>query len=218
MGDETGYALSGRDVDDGASPLSDEAALADDAARVARAATELGVDVPEGFFLAGVDENGQHTAFTPGTANDLRVSAAILKRLDGQSIAECLSLPEESGSKPKRMPPDDLNDAEEWQNWMAEHTHHPEWLRLYNGAEDWITILGSGVGIASIAQAAKSVMNLRTRRNFAKWLVQEAHKRGVHVDPVAVIRAFDGGAPEPGETSAGAGTQADDSEPGESGS
>jgi hypothetical protein len=216
MSDEPESVLSQRDVDDADSPLSDEAALADDTARATRAAAELGVEVPEGFFLAGVDENGRHTAFMPGTANDSRVSAAILNRLDGQSIAECLSPTEEPGPEPKWMPPNDWNDSNEWQAWMAERTRHPDWPHVYNSAGDWVAVLGSGIGIASIAQAAKSVMNLRTRRNFAKWLVEEAHKRGMDVDPVAVIRAFDGGAREPGETSTSARTQTDSSEPSDS--
>jgi len=38
----------------------------------------------------------------------------------------------------------------------------------------------------------KSVLNLQTRRAFAKYVVDQAAKRGVPIDPSAVIRALTG--------------------------
>ena len=50
--------------------------------------------------------------------------------------------------------------------------------------------------LASIA----SYLKQRDRINLAKWLVARAAERGLPVDPVAVVRAFQNGAPEPSAT------------------
>lgn len=181
---------------------SDEAALAEDAARVARAAEEVGVEVPDGFFLTGVDENGNHTAFMPGNSTALRNSAAILHRLDGGSVddvlARMLQEPEaEPGPRPEWWPPDDWKDKEAMDAWLAERAKHPEWPDVYNGIGDWLPMLLNGAGVTALAAAAASHMNLRARIGFAKWLIKKAEAQGLHPDPVAVLRAFERAAPEP---------------------
>jgi hypothetical protein len=52
-----------------------------------------------------------------------------------------------------------------------------------------------------------SVMKQRDRIKFAKWLVDKMEARGLQVDAVAMMRAFEGGTPEP----AGGGNAAPDS-------
>lgn len=194
------------DADDHRLPTEEE--LAADAARVARAATELDVEVPAYFLLTGMGPDGKHTAFNSGTAADLRVGGAILMRLDGASVAECLAWMDEDdpdpGPRPEWMPPDDPNDAEAWDAWMNERARHPEWPDFYNGPGDWLPLLTSGAGITAIASAA-SYLKQRDRIKMAKWLVTRAEERGLPVDPVAVIRAFERSAPEPSAT----GTQGD---------
>lgn len=86
-----------------------------DAARVARAAAELGVPVPTTFRLAGVDEGDGHRGHLAGTAQDVRHGIAILSRLNGQTIDQTLAdmtAPPEGGPRPPWSPPDDWIDTE----------------------------------------------------------------------------------------------------------
>lgn len=194
--------------------LPDDANQAEDAARVARAAAELGVAVPDGFFLTGVDDSGKYTAFMSGNSNDFKISAAILRRINGGSVAEIEQSmsqepQEDAGPRPEWWPPDDWNDKEAWEAWMAERARHPEWPDVYNGPGDWLPMLLTGTGITAVAAATASHMNLRARIGFAKWLVRRAEERGLHPDPVAVLRAFEHATPEP---TAGPDAQAGDTE------
>ncbi|WP_433215637.1 hypothetical protein ACQP00_06225 [Dactylosporangium sp. CS-047395] len=181
----------------------DETALAEDAAdtRVVCAAAELGVKVPQDFYLMGIGPDGTHTAFIPGTANDLRVGAAILARLDGASVSDCQARMRDSPEpvldpRPEWMPPEDWNDAEAWRSWTTERSRHPEWPNFYNSPADWLPLVTTGTGLATLVMATASVIKQRDRIKFAKWLVELADRRGLDVDPVAVIRAFERGAPE----------------------
>jgi hypothetical protein len=190
------------DDDDRGVEWPDEAVLAEDAARVACAAAELGVEVPDGFLLTGVDEGGHLTAFTPGNSYDFKVGAAILHRLGGAPVDEVLARMSQESEvdpepRPEWWPPDDWNDREAWDAWMARRARHPEWPNAYNGTGDWLSMLLSGAGITAVAAAAASHMNLRARIGFAKWLLKRAEERGIHPDPVAVLRAFERAAPEP---------------------
>ncbi len=106
----------------------------------------------------------------------------------------------DEGPDPEWTPPADLTDTDAMLAYLSELERHPEWPLFYNGPSDWTAMLGSAAGIAAIAQAAKSVLNLQTRRAFAKYVVDQAARQGVPIDPAAVIRAFDGSPSEPGET------------------
>jgi hypothetical protein len=105
----------------------------------------------------------------------------------------------DGGPSPRRTPPVKLTGNDAIAD-LAELERHPEWPRIYNGPGDWTSVLGSAAGIAAIAQAAKSVLNLRTRRAFAKYVVDQAARQGVPIDPAMVIRAFEGSPLGPGET------------------
>ena|SRR6266498_4439541 len=131
-----------------ADAVPEHATTADNDARVAHAAADLGVEVPDGFFLTGMDDAGQHTAFMPGNASALRISTAILRRLDGHSVADSLAPPEEEpGPQPEWMPPEDPNDTEAWDAWMAERARHPEWpvftTAQLTGSPWWPPVRGS---------------------------------------------------------------------------
>jgi len=174
------------------------ATTADNDFRVRQAAADIGVEVPDGFLLTGADDTGRPTAFVPGDASAMRISAAILRRIGGLSVADSLALPdEEPGPRPQWMPPEDLNDTEAWNAWMSQRALHSEWPVVYNGATDWITLVATGTGLTALITAAASVMKQRDRINFAKWLVEKMEARGIPVDAVAMMRAFEGGAPEP---------------------
>lgn len=184
-------------------PIEPDAADSDgEAARVARAAAELDIPVPSGFWLLGVGDDGRHVAAMNGQAADYRYSSAILARLDGKPVDECLAEmdnPADEGPDPKRTPPDKLAGTDAIPADLAELERHPEWPRIFNGPGDWTSMLGSAAGIAAIAQAAKSVLNLRTRRAFAKYVADQAARQGVRIDPVELIRAFEGSPSESGD-------------------
>jgi hypothetical protein len=170
-------------------------------AQVARAAAELGIAVPSGFWLLGVGDDGRHTAAMNGQAADYRYGCAILARLDGKPVEECLAEMDDradGGPDPRRTPPTKLTGTDAIAD-SVELERHPAWPRIYNGPGDWTSVLESAAGIAAIAQAAKSVLNLQTRRAFAKYVVDQAARQGVPIDPAAVIRAFEGSPLEPGE-------------------
>lgn len=174
-----------------------------EAARVAHAAAELGVAVPTAFRLVGVDEDGQYIAANSGSARDFRHGAAILARLGGRDIAECLAemaSPAGSGPEPEWLPPTDWSDNDALLAYLAKREGHPEWPRFYNGAGDWGVLLGGGVGIAAIAGAARMVLDQKIRSNLARYVVDQAIQQGVPIDPVEVIRAFNGSLPDLGRT------------------
>src|ERR1700722_4579166 len=151
-------------------------------ARVARAAAELGIPVPSGFWLLGVGDDGRHVAAMNDQAAEYRYSSAILARLDGKSVDECLAEmdnPGDEGSDPQWTSSDKLTGTDATLADLAELERHPEWPRIYNGPGDWTSMLGSAASIAAIAQAAKSVLNLRTRRALAKYFVDQAARQGV---------------------------------------
>lgn len=54
------------------------------------AAAELGVIVPGMFIYQGCDEHMRHHAFVIGGPEELSITAAILGRLDGKPVAQCL--------------------------------------------------------------------------------------------------------------------------------
>jgi hypothetical protein len=163
-----------------------------EAARVAAAAAELGVSVPEDFRLLGRDADGRHIAACYGGPAVMRMAAAILYRLDGAPVAECLArmkdTAQEPGPEPAWAPPTDWTDTDALLAYLAELERHPEWPRFYNGGGDWIAMLG---GIGAVAGAAATVLNLRTRRAFAQYVIDQAVRQGATIDPVAVIRAFE---------------------------
>ena len=188
--------------------------------RVARAAAELGIPVPDGFQLLGVGDDGRNIAMNSGTARDWRHASAILARLDGKPVDECLAevVALAEGPAPEWEPPADWNDREAWIEYLAKRKEHPEWPHVYNGVgADLLTVLGGAGGIAALAAAAKSVLNLQGRRAFAKFVVQKAVEQGVRIDPAEVIRAFEGVPAQSGEAPerpAGESTAAgDDQEP-----
>jgi hypothetical protein len=136
-----------------------------------------------------------------GNSSDFKVGAAILHRINGGSVAEVLARmaqePEgDAEPRPEWWPPDDWNDKEAWDAWMAERARHPEWPDAYNGPADWPPMLLSGARITALATAVASHMNLRGRIGLAKWLVKRAEERGMHPDAVAVLRAFERAAPD----------------------
>ena len=184
-------------------PTDSDAADPDrEGARVARAAAELGIPVLSGFWLLGIGDDGRHIAAMNGQAADYRHGCAILARLDGKPVEECLAEMDDradGGPDPRRTPPATLTGTDAIAD-LAELEWHPKWPRIYNGPGDWTSVLGSAAGIAAIAQAAKSVLNLRTRRAFAKYVVDQAARQGVPIDPAAVIRTFEGLPSELGET------------------
>lgn len=114
---------------------------------------------------------------------------------EGAPVAECLARMEgiaEPGPEPAWAPPAGWTDTDALLAYLAELRRHPEWPRFYNGAGDWIAIVG---GVGSVAGAAAAVLNLRTRRAFAQYVVEQAVGQGATIDPVAVIRAFEGSQP-----------------------
>jgi hypothetical protein len=173
-----------------------------DADRAARAAAELGLEVPDGFVLMGLDSTGKHTALNSGTADDIKIGIAILGRLDGASVEECLAgmtAKSEAGPRPEWWPPDDWRDTEAMDAWLAERVRHPEWPNAYNGPGDWGLLLagiGSSLaGLASVIRALAPTMNLRERRLFAEFVVHKAAEQNVTLDPADIIRAFERTAP-----------------------
>lgn len=105
---------------------------------------ELGIPVPRGFQLRGIDEEGKHVARVYGLPGDIRASAAILDRLDGRPISECLTRMErpelEPDPRPEWWPPDDWTDTEALLAYLAKLDEHPEWPRLYNGPAEWFDL------------------------------------------------------------------------------
>ena len=91
----------------------DNTGVGGETALVARAAAELGVSVPPGFSLLGVDDEGKHVAINYGDSREIGHGGAILARLDGKPITECLAdmnAPAESGLDPEWAPPTDWTD------------------------------------------------------------------------------------------------------------
>lgn len=172
-----------------------------DAARVACVAAELGVPVPSTFRLAGVDDGGGQLAHLTGTAQDVRHGIAILARLNGKPIDQCLAdmaaPPPEDGPRPSWAPPDDWTDTAAMLAWLAERERHPEWPQFSNSVSDWAPLvaafLGGGIGIKAITTAITSIHNQRARMAFARYVVDQAVARGVEIDPVALIRAANSG-------------------------
>ncbi|MER7456304.1 hypothetical protein [Micromonospora sp. NPDC126480] len=168
---------------------------ADYAARVSRAAAELGIPVPDGFQLLGAGKGGRPVALTSGTARDFRFASAILARLGGKPVDECLASMHAlaEGPMPEWARPVDWNDRQAVEQYLDEREKHPEWPNVYNGGGgDLIAHLGTAGGIAALAAATASVLNLHGRRAFAKFVVQKAVEQGVQIDPAEVIRAFEG--------------------------
>ena len=186
-----GSAMSPREV------ATSSAAPDSNAARVTRAAAELGVPVPPTFRLAGADEGGGQLAHLAGTAQDIRRGIAILARINGKPVDQCLadmtSPASEGGPRPPWAPPDDLTDNEALLAWLAEREQHPEWPRFSNSVSDWAPLvtafLGGTVGIKAITTAITSIHNQRARLAFARYVVAQANAQGVKIDPVALIRA-----------------------------
>ena len=88
---------------------------ADDEARVARAADELCIEVARGFKYLGIGPDGKPHAICEGDAADLRVTVAILRRLEGEPIEDCLADSEdEARTPPEWTPPVNPNDAQAW--------------------------------------------------------------------------------------------------------
>lgn len=168
---------------------------ADDDTRVARAAEELGREVPRRFKYLGIGPDGRPHAICEGDAADFRAMVAILRRLEGKPIEECLAAPEdEAGPPPEWEPPADPHDAEAWLAYAEERKRHPEWPQAYNGAGDWAiglisALLGTG-GLTGVAWAAVSAYNVTQRRRIAEYAIDAAERQGVRVNPEAVIRAF----------------------------
>ncbi|MBB4738523.1 hypothetical protein BJY16_001982 [Actinoplanes octamycinicus] len=167
----------------------------DDQARVARAADELGLDVPRRFKYLGLGPDGKSHAICEGNAADLRATVAILRRLEGKPVEECLTEPTDAAGPPVEWePPADFHDAEAWLAYVEERRRHPEWPRVYNGAGDWAiglisALLGTG-GLTGVAWAAVSAYNVNQRRRIAEYAIDAAERQGARVNPEAVIRAF----------------------------
>lgn len=172
-----------------------------DAAGVAHAAAELGVPVPPTFRLAGVDDSGEQLAHLAGTAQDARHGIAILARLNGKPVDQCLAdmtAPPPEGEPPAPWaPPDDWTDTEAMLAWLAEHERHLEWPQFSNSVGDWATLvtafLGGSATITAITKAIVSIHNQRARMAFAKYVIDKALERGVEIDPVALISAANSG-------------------------
>lgn len=167
----------------------------DNEARVTRAADELGLDVPRRFKYLGIALDGKPHAICEGDAADLRATEAILRRLEGKAIEECLVEPEgDAGPPPEWEPPDDHHDTEAWLAYVEESRRHPEWPQAYNGAGDWAigligALLGTG-GLTGVAWAAVSAYSVNQRRRIAEYVIDAAERQGVTFNPEAVIRAF----------------------------
>lgn len=172
-----------------------------DASRVAHAAAELGVPVPPTFRLVGVDDGGGQLAHLAGTAQDVRYSIAILARLNGKPIDQCLAdmtaPPPEGRPRPPWAPPDDWTDTEAMLAWLAERERHPEWPQFSNSVSDWAPLvaafLGGSASIKGITTAITSIHNHRDRMAFARYVVDQAVAHGVEIDPVTLIRAANSG-------------------------
>lgn len=172
-----------------------------DAARVAHAAAELGVPVPSTFRLVGVDDGGNQLAYLTGTAQDARHAGAILARLNGKSVDQCLAdmtaPAAESGPHPQWAPPDNWTDTEAMLAWLAEYEQHPEWPRFSNSVSDWAPLvaafLSGSATVTAVTTAIISIHNQRARMAFAKYVVEQAVAHGVEIDPVALISAANGG-------------------------
>jgi hypothetical protein len=185
-------------------PGSLDASEANDAERVANAAAELGVAVPRNFKYLGLGADGKHHAICHGDAADFRALVAILRRLEGDPIEECLTTPEgESGPPPEWEPPADPHDTEAWLDYVEERRRHPEWPQAYNGGGEWTValisaLLGTG-GLTGIAWASVSAYTVQQRRRIAEFAIEAAERQGVKIDPEAVIRAFVEGPRSAGE-------------------
>lgn len=143
----------------GAGAPGDEHAdiVAADTDQADRAARKLGVAVPPGFQLLEAGPDGRYTAFCAGTANDLRITAAILNRLNGATVNECWTSPAgSSAEQPLWAPPDDLSDQDALLAYLAEQRKHPEWPQAYAYNLTWDTILTWLAGGGSF-MALKSV-------------------------------------------------------------
>lgn len=110
-----------------------------DADRVGQAAADLGTPVPPGLQLVAAGEDGKHFARTAGSEADFRAVAAILSRLDGKPVSECMREFDwpgpDVGPRPAWWPPDDFFDNPDAQRaYLAEYAKHPEWPRFFNSA------------------------------------------------------------------------------------
>jgi hypothetical protein len=175
----------------------------DEEARVARAASELGVEIPRDFKYLGIGPDGKHHAACHGDAADFRATVAILRRLEGKPIAECPAQPEDDeGPRPEWWPPDDLHDTEAWLAYLEERERHPEWPQAYNGGGEWAialisAVLGTG-GIAGVAWAGVAAYGeyqrrrlaeytVDQRRRLAEFAIEAAARTGAVIDAEAVI-------------------------------
>jgi hypothetical protein len=171
--------------------------IADGGNTIAVLDTTLGVPVPPTFRLTGVDEGGGQLAHLTGTAQDIRHGIAVLARLNGKPVDQCLAdmtvPPLEGGPRPPWVPPDNLTDNEALLACLAERERHPEWPRFFNSVSDWAPLaaafLGGQIGIKAITAAIASIHNQRARLALAKYVVEQAVARGVEIDPVSLIRA-----------------------------
>jgi len=160
--------------------------------QTARAAGELGVPVPKGFQLLGVDDDGRYLARNDGTAEDHRRGGAILSRLGGMSVEEALAKMNRpyDGPRPAWWGPEDLHDQDALLAYLAERDKHPEWPRPYNGPADWAMVLGGGAGIAAIATSIARMHGQQVRANLARFVVKTAVEQGVQIDPAELLRAI----------------------------
>jgi hypothetical protein len=161
-----------------------------DADRVGQAAADIGISVPPGLLLVAVGEDGKHLARTAGSEAGFRAVAAILSRLDGKSVSECLRDLDgpgpDVGPKPAWWPPDDFFDNPETQRaYLAEYAKHPEWPRFFNSV---------GVVARELAQLAAPLIGTGAAGIvFREWLRQrgETHRTRIiqeHETARAMIR------------------------------
>lgn len=173
---------------------------------VLQAATDLRIPVPPGFRLLGVDDDGQYMAEVLGGPAVFTAAAAILDRLGGLPVDECLARmvtpAAESGPKPEWWPPEDSGDTEAILAYLAERENHPEWPRIYNGAADWVAVAAAAaaVGTTTVKVAAELIKD-RRRTDLSRHVFDEAVRQGVTIDPAAVIQALNGAQPPAGPQS-----------------
>jgi hypothetical protein len=153
--------------------------------RVARASAELGVPVPKRFRLTGVGDDGSQRAHLGGTAQDIRYGVAILARLDGKPVHECLAdmdAPPKAGPGPEWAPPADWTDIDAMTAYLAEREQHPEWPQFDNSVADWAVLVSAflaGGGIRPITEAIVKIHSERARLGFLKYFM--AQSAAVHL-------------------------------------